>query len=94
MLTPNEEKALHEEIPMTQEIFDSIVDKCVFYGLLEEADEFALCFPDFMIAHVENFLEKMDQIFPENDYPEITDDEHRENFKQLLQRIKNSSNNA
>lgn len=94
MLTPNEEKALREEIPMTQEIFDSIVDKCVFYGLLDEADEFALCFPDFMVTHAENFLEKMDQIFPEEKHLEITEEKHIENFKHLIQRITNSSNNA
>lgn len=79
---------------MTQEIFDSIVEKYIFFGLLDEADEFLLRFPDFMIAHAENFLDKMDQIFPEDDFPEITDEEHKENFEHLLQRIRNSSHNA
>ncbi|MGN8943777.1 hypothetical protein ACTNEF_01455 [Bariatricus sp. HCP28S3_E4] len=75
-------------IPMTQELFDSIVDKCIgseFDGFFYD---FLLQYPDFLIDHANQVEMELEQMPLPKDWHDPTPEETEASWQRLCARIR------
>lgn len=89
-LTMNETewKAVDGMIPMTQELFDSIVDKCGSDDLDRFFLDFASKYPDFLKAHTEKIEAELKEHLSTENWHEPTPEEDRAAWEKLCVRIR------
>ena len=82
--------AIDYQIPMTQEIYDSILDRCMvlgssvdnlFYRLLVE-------YPDFMTVYTNRIEQEVEEKYSDIDFPESTPEELQAGWEDLCRRIR------
>ena len=82
--------AIDYQIPMTQEIYDSILDRCMvlgssvdnlFYRLLVE-------YPDFMTVYANRIEQEVEEKYSDIDFPESTLEELQAGWEDLCRRIR------
>lgn len=82
--------AIDYQIPMTQEIYDSILDRCMmlgdsvdnlFYRLLVE-------YPDFMTVYANRIEQEVEEKYSDIDFPESTPEELQAGWEDLCRRIR------
>ena len=87
-LTEEQNLAIDRQIPMTQEIYDSILDRCteigsdaeeLFFRMLSEYQEFMCNYADELLKEVEN---------ADIDLPEPTPEEHEFLWQELCEKIR------
>lgn len=87
-LTEEQNLAIDRQIPMTQEIYDSILDRCteigsdaeeLFFRMLSEYPEFMCNYADELLKEVEN---------ADIDLPEPTPEEHEFLWQELCEKIR------
>lgn len=85
-LKENELQALDKQIPMTQELFDSLCDRLSeigahndFFRLLNEYPEFL----EISAAKIERELESGNV-----EIPEMTEEETKQSFEKLMERVR------
>lgn len=87
-LTEEQNLAIDRQIPMTQEIYDSILDRCteiepdadaIFYRMLSE-------YPDFMCNYADRIAEEIEGA--EKELPEITPEEQEILWQKLCKKIR------
>lgn len=87
-LTEEQNLAIDGQIPMTQEVYDSILDRCteigsdadsVFYRMLSE-------YPDFMCCYADEILKDVEDV--DINLPEMTPEEHERSWQKLCEKIR------
>lgn len=82
--------AIDYQIPMTQEIYDSILDRCMvlgdsvdnlFYRLLVE-------YPDFMTVYANRIEQEVEEKYSNIDFPESTVEDLQAGWEALCRRIR------
>lgn len=82
--------AIDYQIPMTQEIYDSILDRCMmlgdsvdnlFYRLLVE-------YPDFMTVYANRIEQEVEEKYSNIDFPESTVEDLQAGWEALCARIR------
>ena len=88
--TDEQTAAIEKEIPMTQELYDSILDRCgqlgsgadrVFYRLLAE-------YSDFMVQYAEKLQQELNEKYPAVNIPEDHLEKHQLSWEQLCAKIR------
>lgn len=78
------------QIPMTQKIYDSILDRCmeigsgadrVFYRML-------LKYPDFLSVYADRIEQEVNERYPDIDFPEQTLEDLQAGWEDLHRRIR------
>lgn len=88
----NEEQlaAIDEQIPMTQEIFESILERCnelgsasdkIFYRLLRD-------YPDLTDVYGQKLEKELNEKYPDTELPEETPEERQAAWERLCARIR------
>lgn len=89
-LTDEENAAIEHVIPMTQELYDSILDKCneigsdvdnLFFRMLRE-------YPDFMSNYADRLEAELNEKYPDDLFPESTPEELEASWQDLCRRIR------
>lgn len=82
--THEELAAIDHQIPMTRELFDSCIDKCIllgvdklFYDLLSE-------YPEFLEEYAKEIEEQIEDV----ELPERTPEQEAESWNRLCERIR------
>lgn len=87
-LTEEQNLAIDGQIPMTQEIYDSILDRCTEIG--SDADElfFRMLseYPEFMCDYADELLKEVENA--DIDLPEPTPEEHEFLWQELCEKIR------
>lgn len=82
--------AIDCQIPMTQEIYDSILDQCmeigsdserIFYRMLLE-------YPDFLSVYADRIEQEVNERYPDIDFPQQTEEELQAGWEDLCRRIR------
>lgn len=82
--------AIDYQIPMTQKIYDSILDRCmeigsgadrIFYRMLLE-------YPDFLSVYANRIEQEVNERYPDIDFPEQTPEELQAGWEDLCRRIR------
>lgn len=82
--------AIDYQIPMTQEIYDSILDRCmeigsgadrIFYRMLLE-------YPDFLSVYADRIEQEVNERYTDIDFPEQTEEELQAGWEDLCRRIR------
>ena len=82
--------AIDCQIPMTQKLYDSILDRCMeigssvdnlFYRLLVE-------YPDFMTVYANRMEQEVEEKYSDIDFPESTPEELQAGWEDLCRRIR------
>lgn len=88
--TEEQTAAIDKQIPMTQELYDSILDKCnelgsdvdsLFYRMLIE-------YPDFMSNYADRLEAEINEKYPDDLFPESTPEELEASWQDLCKRIR------
>ena len=86
-LNSREHAAIENVIPMTQDLFDSIVDKCIgaeFDGFI---CDFMLKYPEFLQIHAERIEAELAKL-PDPGCRELTPEETQAAWEKLCERIR------
>ena len=84
--TEEQNDAIDHQIPMTQELFDSIIDRCnelgsdiepLFFRMLDE-------YPEFMDVYADRIIEEVKDV----ELPEISEEEKELNKQKLYTKIR------
>lgn len=82
--------AIDCQIPMTQKLYDSILDRCmeigsdsdrIFYRLLLE-------YPDFLSVYADRIEREVNERYPDIDFPQQTSEEMQAGWEDLCRRIR------
>lgn len=85
-----EQLAIDKQIPMTQKIYDSILNRCmeigsgadrVFYRLLLE-------YPDFLSVYADRIEQEVNERYPDIDFPQQTSEEMQAGWEDLCRCIR------
>ena len=85
-----EQLAIDKQIPMTQKIYDSILDRCmeigsgadrIFYRMLLE-------YPDFLSVYANRIEQEVNERYPDIDFPQQTPEELQAGWEDLCRRIR------
>ena len=88
--TEEQNDAMDKQIPMTQELFESIIERCnelgsdadkIFYRLLKE-------YPDLTGVYGAKIEKKQEAQYPDVELPEETPEEQQASWERLCARIR------
>ena len=85
-MSDEELQAIDGVIPMTQELFDSITDKCIGPEFESFFDDFILKYPDFLIENAKKL--EMDLDVSADDLPDFTPAEQEKLRQKIWNRIR------
>ncbi len=84
-LEEDELKALDEQIPMTQELFDRLSDRLFKIGAQNDFLRLLKEYPDFTKNSVDKIEKELE--LKSMDIPEMTEEETQQSFERLMERI-------
>ena len=84
-LQEDELKALDGQIPMTQELFDSLCDRLSEIGAHNDFFRLLNEYPEFLKGSAATIEKEMEASNVE--LPEMTDEENKQSFQRLMERI-------
>lgn len=86
VLTEEEDAAVCRQIPMTQELYDRIMDKCDERGheLDDLLERMMIEYPDLLKERVEKFLAEIGDV----EIPEVSEEEKEARRKKLFDEIR------
>ena len=88
--TDEQTAAMDQQIPMTQEIFESILERCnelgsaadkIFYRLLKE-------YPDFTDVYGQKLEKEVNERCPDTELPDETPEERQASWERLCAKIR------
>lgn len=88
-LKEDELKVLDGQIPMTQELFDSLCDRLSEIGAQNEFFRLLNEYPDFLRNSADKIEEELESSNVE--LPEMTDEESKQSFQKLMEKINRES---
>ena len=88
--TEEQKDAIDQQIPMTQEIFDSIIDRCNELGSVADPIFFRLLrqYPDFTDVYGGRIAKELDEKYGDLKLPEETPEERKASWEKLCARIR------
>lgn len=83
-------EAIDYQIPMTQEIYDSILDRCVEIGADSERIFYRMLleYPDFLSVYADRIEQEVNARYSDIDFPEQTQEELQAGWEDLCKRIR------
>lgn len=88
LLDEEETDAVTGYIPMTQELYNSILNKCMGRSVDEFLNDMLLQYPDFMMVYAKDLEKELDEEYPEIEMPEETPEDIERMWENLCQRIR------
>ena len=88
LLDEEETDAVTGYIPMTQELYNSILNKCMGRSVDEFLNDMLLQYPEFMMVYAKDLEKELDEEYPEIEMPEETPEDIERMWENLCQRIR------
>lgn len=88
--TEEQNNAMDKQIPMSQDLFESIIERCnelgseadkIFYRLLKE-------YPDLTGVYGAKIEKELEERYPDVELPEMTPEEQQASWERLCNKIK------
>ncbi|MBM6669013.1 hypothetical protein H6A64_14545 [Lacrimispora saccharolytica] len=82
--------AIDYQIPMTQEIYDSVLDRCMELGTATDDlfNRMLLEYPDFMSVYAQKIEDEVNEKYADIDIPESSPEELDAGWEDLCRRIR------
>ena len=82
--------AIDYQIPMTQEIYDSVLDRCMELGTATDDlfNRMLLEYPDFMSVYAQKIEDEVNEKYADIDIPESSSEELDAGWEDLCRRIR------
>ena len=89
-LTDEQLAAIDYQIPMTQEIYDSILDRCMELGTAADDlfNRMLLEYPDFLSVYAQKIEDEVNEKYADIDIPESSPEELDAGWEDLCRRIR------